>query len=57
MLFIFVMTVDPLVNVSYHQLPLITLVCKEMLFGQLKEGQYVTSCLLFKMVKVTRTLP
>jgi len=51
------MTVDPLINVSYHQIPLITLVCKEMLFDQLKEGQYVALCLLFKMVKVTRMLP
>jgi len=31
MLFILV-TVDSLVNVSYHQLSLITLVCKEILF-------------------------
>jgi hypothetical protein len=57
MLFVHVMTVDSLVNVSYHQLPLIALVCKEMLFDQLKKGHYLALCLLFKMLKVTRTLP
>jgi len=57
MLFVLVMTVGSLVNVSYHQVPLTPPVCKEMLFDQLKEGPYLASCLLFKMLKVTRTLP
>jgi len=57
MLFILVMTVGSLVNVSYHQLPLTPLVCKEMLFDQLKEGQYLALCLQFIMLKVTRILP
>jgi hypothetical protein len=57
MLFILVMTVDFLVNVSNYQFSLITLVCKEILFDKLKKGQYLAICLLFKMLKVTRTLP
>jgi len=50
MLFVLVMTVGSLVNVSYHQVPLTPPVCKEMLFDQLKEGPYLASCLLFKMI-------
>lgn len=57
MLFILVMAVGSLVNVSYYQLPLTPLVCKEILFDQLKEGQYLALCLQFKMLKVTRILP